>query len=519
MDLQRESLERQARWRPDDVAVREVESGRTRSYAELDSDANRFAHVLKEYGISQGDRVALALPNVIAVPIVVYGCHKIGAIPVVANYWWSAVDFEQAFERTDPDVVVYDVEVAEHIEQVIDDSSSGSGTARTLVMVGGNRDTDGPPELSDLLDDASSTPIDDPVDQPRNVSYIFFTSGTTGDAKAVAHSTKSGRERIMTALTTSRMGSHTVCLLLVPLFHGGGLDTSLRAAVATGAECLLLRNRDAESVVDAIEQFGVTDVRSVPTLTQQVLELTDVDNRDFDAIEHWRNTGAVLSESLASSFVERISPNLFNSYGSSEAGNHAYVGPEDFPERAGAAGRPTFGTDVRTITADTDRSVPPDETVEKGEAGEVIVRSEQLYTGYYNDGEATRERVRDGWYYTHDIGYVQDGVLVIEGRIDDMILSGGELVSAIEVEEVLESHPSVAEAIVVGTPDEEWGEVVTAYVDVREEEADLDAVEGELRAFCKESDALANYKTPRRYEFESSLPHTGTGKKNRESLR
>lgn len=512
MVLQREVVERQARWRPDEVALHQIDTGVEVTYAELDARANAFANALHDRGVRQGDRVVLSLYNTIEFPIALYGCHKRGIVPVATNYRWARDDFEFVFGQVQPSAAVYDVELAEAVE-----SAASSVASMELVCVGGERPAaTGFPELVGTASDERPPPI---VGDAFDVSYVFYTSGTTGNPKAVAHSTRSARERTITSLLTSRMDAHSVCLILLPLFHGGGVDTTLRCVVSAGAELLMLRDPTVESAVDAIEEYGVTDVRSVPTITKRVVDLPGVAERDFSTVEHWRNTGAVLTESLARAFVRTVSPNLYNSYGSSECGNNAILRPEDLPERAGAAGRPVFGNEIRLIEPTTDREVAPHETVEQGEPGEVILRTDQMFTGYYDAGELSREQVRDGWYYTNDVGVVdEDGYLTIEGRLDDMLLSGGELVSVVEVEEAIEDHSNVVEAIVVGEQDEEWGQRVKAHV-VGDGKLDDDTLEAELRDHCEDHPSLARYKRPRVYEFDDALEHTETGKKRRSSYR
>jgi len=508
MVLQESFLERQARWRPEEVALRQVDEDRTLTYHELDDRANAFADVLHDRGVRQGDRVLLALFNTLEFPVALYGCHKRGFVPVATNYRWAAEEFAGAIDRTRPTAVVYDAAVADPIASAVDPDD-----VATTVAVGDDG-TDGP-RFSELLDSGSTDAPPPTTGDSRAVSYVFFTSGTSGTPKAVAHSTESARERMVSSIMTARMTADTVCLLLLPLFHGGGVDTTLRSSIGAGSELLLLREPSAEDAVDLIEAHAVTDVRSVPTLTRRVVDLPDVAGRDFSSIEHWRNTGAVLTESLAEEFVDVVSPNLYNSYGSSECGNTALLGPGDLPEHAGTVGRPVFDTDVRLVEPDTDRRVPPDETVPRGEPGEVIIRTDQMFTGYYEAGEITDERIRFGWYYTRDMGVVDgEGYLTIEGRIDDVVVTGGELVSVAEVEELLESHPNVDGAIVVGEPHEEWGELVRAHV-VGDGELDPETLEARVREFCKESPALANYKRPRKYVFEDALELTDTGKKRR----
>ena len=219
--------------------------------------------------------------------------------------------------------------------------------------------------------------------------------------------------------------------------------------------------------------------------------------------------GSPLSRRLAETLIESVTPNVFNGYGTSETLLDAVLRPEDLPEHAGTVGRPTPDMEVRVVEFDRSRTVLPDETVPPGEEGEVVVRGEPVMDYYFGSEAETRDSVRDGWYYTDDLGVVdEDGYLTITGRADDMILSGGELVSPVEVEETIEEHEGVEAAVVVGRPDEEWGEVVTAYV-VGGATAEA------LDRHCREAEGLADFKRPREYEFVDDLERTATGKKQR----
>lgn len=509
LPLQRSYLEQSAKWQPNSVALRSVDSGETLSYEDLDERANQFSNALSSLGIRQGDRVALALYNTFEFPIAMYGCHKGGFVPVALNYRFATEDFTHAISTVNPSVVVYDTDTREALRPAIEDMRGRIH----LVSVGG--EDDGAIQFDELLDSALSTTPPEFFRDDEDISYMFFTSGTTGNPKAVAHSVRSGRERTVTSIIANSLSSQSVCLLLLPFFHGGGMDSTLRAVVGVGAELLLVRKPTSEGIPDLIEEYGVTDIRSVPTTLKRVLDDPSCTDRDFSTIECWRATGAVLTESLAKDVIENVTPNLYNAYGSSEGGTNVVLRPEDLPQKAGTVGKAALGNEVRVIAYEPGRDVPPSEEVPVGEEGEVIIRSPQLYHGYFGNAEATNERVRDGWYYTHDIGVIdEDRYLLIKGRTDDMILSGGELVSAVEVEEVLETHDKVSEAIVVGRPDDEWGQVVKAVIAPRNG-VEIQNIEDELEAYCRDHPSLARYKRPREYELVEELDHNETGKKLR----
>jgi long-chain acyl-CoA synthetase len=512
-------LERQATWRPDEPAIAVDGSDEVLDYAELSERANRFGNALVDAGLRPGDRIAVSLFNTVEFPIVLYGCHAVGVVPVALNYRLSTREFGHIFDEAAPRAVVYDVETADTVEAAVDASLPDA----LKVSVGGVRP--GATAFDDFVADAPTDPPRTRPYSPDDVAYMITTSGTTGNPSVVAYTGAQGWARNRTSIVASETTPDSTWLALLPWFHGGGIDTVLRSSVTAGASIVALRQYgDPERILSAIERHDVTHVMSVPTVTQRVAEFDRVDEYDCSGIECWRHTGEVLTERQVEQFRETLTHNVYNSYGSSEAGLATMLRPSDLPEHAGSVGRPTIGTDLRVVAFDADRPVSPTDTVPPGTEGEVIVRTDQLFRGYYPVDEATPERVRDGWFYTHDVGVVDDdGYLTITGRTDDMILSGGELVSAVEVEDALESHDDVREAIVVGRPDDEWGERVVAYVvldDAVPTAAESDGPdEAALDAYCKRHDGLADYKRPREYEFVDELPRGETGKKQRADVR
>lgn len=503
-------LEQSAQWHGDETAIRELGADRTVTYRELDERANAIGDALHERGVREKDRVAIVLYNTVEFPEVLFACHKRGFIPVAINGRFGADTFTYVFEQLNPAAIVYDAALGDVAEAATD-----AETNSEMVVVADDLDQthDADVTVRALREAGSVSSPPRPLVSKDEVSYMFYTSGTTGRPKAVAHSIRSARERTDTAIETSGISSESTSLLLLPLFHGGGLDVTLRPAVATGAELLIGRDIDDEMALDAIEAYDVTDVRSVATQMQRFSIRDDVGERDLSSVEAWRHSGGILTESDARTFRETLTQNIYNAYGSSEGGTNSILRPDDLPIHAGTVGRPTVGDTIRVVEHDTDREASPDDTVDAGELGEVIVESEQSFCGYY-EHEGSHGRGPDDWYYTNDLGRVEDGYLRIEGRADDMIISGGELISAAEVEDVLEGRSDVAGCVVVGVPDDEWGERVEAYV-----EADDDVDATTLEEFCKGASALADYKRPRSYEFVDRIRRNEMGKKNREYYR
>lgn len=502
MITHREYLERNAEWRGDRPALQVVETGETVSWEGFDGRANRFGNALTDRGVRKGDRIVLVLYNTVEFPIALYGCYKIGAVPVPVNYMLATADLRYIVDDVNPTVVVYDEEVAEGVEAAIADAvrtpdrvHTGGGDAASFDDV--------------LRSGSSSRPAEYPL-PPDETAYILYTSGTTGDPKGVVYSAQTADRRAVEMTAMTNLTQDSVALQLSPWFHAGGIDNTVHPSVTGGGQLLVHHRFEPGPALDAIERYGVTHVSSVPTLTKRVAEADDVDERDLSTVECWINMGSPLSRGDAELFLETLTPNVYNNYGTTETLTDTVLRPEDLPEHAGTVGRPNVDKRVRVVEADPNGRADPDDTVPVGEEGQVIVSGDTVFDCYYADTEATKRASTDGWFYTRDVGVVDDdGYLTIIGRNDDMILTGGELVSPVEVEDVLEEHDAVEAAVVVGVPDEEWGERVKAVV------VGDDVTESDLVEHCTDHEELAGYKRPREWEFSNEIERTATGKKRR----
>jgi acyl-CoA synthetase (AMP-forming)/AMP-acid ligase II len=496
-------LERNVEWRPSEPGLELVDAGETVTWAAFDDRVNRLATALADRGVRKGDRVAMVLFNTVEFPTTLYACYKIGAVPVPINFMLATGNFRYIFDDVHPTVVVYDAEVAEAVEA----AATGAVSPPDLVCVGAS--PSGGDSYEAVFDSGRPEAPPRVALDPGDPSYVLYTSGTTGAPKGVTYSGRTAYGRTQEGIVCLGLAQDSVALQLSPWFHAGGVDLTVHPAVAAGSTMVVTTDWEPGPAADTIEQYSVTHVVGVPTIAQRIANLADVDERDLSTLECLMCMGSPLSRQLAETLMESVTPNVYNGYGTSETLLDAVLRPEDLPEHAGTVGRPAPDMEVRVIEFDRSRTVLPDETVPPGEEGEIVVRGDPVMDYYFGNESETRASLRGGWYYTDDLGVVdEDGYLTVTGRADDMILSGGELVSPIEVEETLEEHAAVEAALVVGRPDEEWGEVVTAYV-----VGDTDAEE--LDRHCRDSEGLADFKRPREYEFVDDLERTATGKKQR----
>ncbi|WP_226043067.1 class I adenylate-forming enzyme family protein [Natrinema sp. DC36] len=506
MITQRRYLERNVEWRTNKPALEIVDSDETVTYAEFDERVNRIANALTDRGVRKGDRVAMVLFNTVEFPVTLYACYKLGAVPVPINFMLAQDNFRYIFDDIAPKVLVYDAAVEDDITAALE---SATVTAHT---VGVDDCANADESFESLADDDASPPPEVPI-EPGDPTYILYTSGTTGMPKGVTFTAETASNRAQEGARNIGHSQATVALQLSPWFHAGGVDLTVHPVIEAGGTILVTQDWEPESVVEMVETEDVTHIVGVPTVAQRMTELEGIDERDLSSLDCLLCMGSPLSKQLAEEIMETITPNLYNGYGTTETLLDTMLRPEDLPEHAGSAGRPTNDTEVNIIEFDRSRVVAPDETVPHGEEGEIVVSSDAALDYYFGSKEKTKESIRSDWYYTDDLGVIDDGYLTITGRADDMILSGGELVSPIEVEEALEANDDVEAATVVGTEDEEWGQIVTAYVVADDLDAD------DLDEYCKDNESLADYKRPRKYEFVDEIERTATGKKQRYKYR
>ncbi|WP_247730364.1 class I adenylate-forming enzyme family protein [Halovivax limisalsi] len=506
---QRAYLESHVDWRPDETAIRFADTDESLTFAEFGTLANQFANAMHDRGVRYGDRVGMVLFNTREFPIALYGCHKLGAMPVAVNTQLAADDIAYIFDDMNAEALVYDTEIRETVETAAADSVSEHH------LIGAGFEPDDGESFEAVLSSGSDERPPEFRKAESDPSYMFYTSGTTGKPKGVVHSVKSGRERSNSAIIECGISSESISLALLPWYHGAGIDITIRATVSAGAEIIVLKHPDVERSLEVIEEYGVSHVMSVPSLSQRFVEHESIDDRDLSSVDNFMHTGEVLTEKHARTFHEVLSENIYNLYGSSESGISTVLKPDALPEQAGTVGLPAKGVEARIVEPESSGLPDPDNQVPRGEQGELIVRTDQLFSTYFENEAEARTVKRDGWYFTNDLAIINDdGYIEVTGRADDMIISGGELISPIEVEEAIERHDAVAGAIVVGHEDDQWGQRVTAYVS-----GDGSLETDDLDRFLKESDHLADFKRPKAYNIIDELPRTGANKKKRAEFR
>jgi acyl-CoA synthetase (AMP-forming)/AMP-acid ligase II len=469
----------------------------TLSFKEVHERSNALAHALKADGIEAGDAVAIMCRNHRGWIDAMVACSKLGANALFLNTAFSGPQLADVAKREKPKAVIFDHEFAEVLKD------AGKRRKRYVAWHepddGATRD----PRLEDLIARGDTGDLAPPSQQGR---AIILTSGTTGAPKGATRSMPKSIDPIAALLAVIPLRSREKTMVAAPLFHAWGFaQWALGISLATTV--VLKRRFDEEATLSLTAQHECTALVVVPVMIQRILELDDevLDRYDLSKVRAVPVSGSALPGSISDRWMDHFGENLYNLYGSTEVAWATIATPADLRAAPGTAGRPPRGTTVRLYDED-------EREVGRGETGRIFVRNDLAFEGYTGGGN---KAVIDGMLSSGDVGHFDEGGrLFIDGRDDDMIVSGGENVFPGEVEDLLAGHGAVAEAAVFGVDDEQFGQRLKAVVVTREgKELSAD----EVKRYVKEN--LAGYKVPRDVEFVSELPRTSTGKVLKRELR
>lgn len=497
-------LERNARHRPDGLAL--VFEGKEYTHRQHAERIFRLANALIELGLRVQDRVAILCQNC-SQELEAYGAAEVaGFILVPINYRLSVPEMKAILKNCRPSVLLFEEqyrETAEAIAQSADD----------LLMLIGIEDPT-PAGYEGLL--ANASPLR-PSQRPRpdDGVYLVYTSGTTGGPKGVTISHRAMLVGASATAAESGVMPTDRALIVMPLYHIGGKIEHLTFTIR-GATIFLERTFDPQGVLALIERRKLTGGLLGPVMIQRILDVPEIDKYDLSSLRLVHYSSAPMPVSLLRRAVAKLGKIFVQVYGMTEATcctillahQHILEGPENEVRRLASAGQPFFGAEVRIVRDDGTECLP-------NEIGDVQIGGPCLFSGYWNNDSLARAVIRNGWFDTGDRGYFDDEhFLFIADRKKDMIISGGENIYSREVEEVLTTHPAVAEAAIIGVPDPQWGESVKACVVLRSGEK-ADAVE--LIEHCRRS--LASYKKPKSVDFLAELPRLHNGKIDKRALR
>jgi long-chain acyl-CoA synthetase len=475
------------------------------TYAELDHLSDRVAAGLRRNGIRPGDAIALQLPNVPQFLLAYFGILKNGSVVVPLNVLLKAPELEYHLSDSGARALIT-------WSGFLDEAAKGAASAgvdRVYVVstVGATEPSIGSP--FDRLFAELDGPAPFEQTEPGATAAIVYTSGTTGKPKGAE---LTHYQLYMNADTPGRLFGvqpDDVVLVVLPLFHVFGMSSQLNVCVRFGLTMSLLPRFDPEKVLQVIERDRVTIFEGVPTMYISLLNHRTVDQYDLSSLRVGISGGAAIPAEVLDGFEQKFGIVILEGYGLSETASTTTFNTSANDRKIYSVGKPIWGVEVE-IWDDQNSRLPPGAQ----HVGELVVRGVNTMRGYHNNPQATAEAFAGGWFHTGDLGYVdEDGYFFIVDRKKDLIIRGGYNVYPREVEEVLYTHPSVAEAAVIGVPHELVGEDVKAFVEFK---PGMSATEEELILFAKER--LAPYKYPRSVEFRSALPKGATGKIVKEPL-
>lgn len=484
---------------PDAVAM--VDGERRLTYQQWFAVIQSLAAGLKGLGLARGDHLVVVLQNRWEMATLHWACQFAGIVMTPLNWRLKPEELDYCAADAGARVLVYQDVSADAVAA----SPVAQGMRRVVV---GSVPGDGELAFDALLNTPASGTILEAT--PEDWSLMLYTSGTTGKPKGVPRRHRHERHAALAHVAQNLYAYGERTLGVMPLYHTMGVRSLLAMALIDGRFVCVPRF-DPAAVLQAITDEKITNLYLVPTLYHDVLAHPNAAAADLSTVRKLGFAGAPMNEALVHKLVDRFKPDLFvNHYGSSEV--YTFTIDQKAALKPGSAGRAGINQRIRVIKLD---NFDVEKRAAVGEEGQIIadMASEESFEGYWNRPDANAKSLHQGWYFTGDTGYVDaDGDLFVSGRVDDMMISGGENISPVEIESLLSLHPAVDEVAVVGLPDERWGQRVTAFIKRRQP-----VTEQELNDHCVTS-GLANFKRPRGYVWVREVPRSPVGKLLRRKL-
>lgn len=489
---------------PDREALYDLHTGRRYTFAELNVRANRAANFLRErFGVRKGDRVSILAQNSLAYLDLLFGLGKIGAIFAPLNWRLTAHELVYIVNDLQPRVLVCGPEYGPVLEEMRGEIKVGHYISLEGAEIAGA------PDYAGLLEQAKGSEPERPPLEADDAYCILYTSGTTGKPKGAVLPHRQVLWNAINTVVSWGLSENDVSPILTPMFHSGGLFVFLVPLFYAGGRIVLARSFDPEESLKVIVEEKCTVILGVPTLFQVWMNSPAFAQADFTHVHFFISGGAPCPPSLIEAWHRTKGVIMRQGYGLTEVGVNCFsMTDEEALRKAGSVGKPIFHSRMRLVDMHGSDVIA-------GETGELLIAGPHVCSGYWRNPEATAESLRSGWFYTGDMARQdEEGYFYIAGRYKDMIISGGENVYAAEVEAVFREHPSVADAALIGLPDEKWGEVGLMIVAFKPGGG---ASVEELLAHC--DGRLARYKIPKRVELVDELPYSPYGKVMKAELR
>ncbi len=500
-------INRQKLLQPDAVAVTYGDT--TLTYRQLHERICRTAGALSGLGVERGNRVAILSRNCHQYIELYFGASLMGAVTTPLNYRLSPPELAYIINDAEATVLIVGEEYLATVGSIRGDLT----TVREIVCVEGPHG--GAHAYEDLLAAAPAQVPAIDIDE-EDLVYQMYTSGTTGRPKGAMITHRNLMTNVMQILIDAPMAPGNRNLIVAPLYHAAAAITSM-CTLAAGATAVVKQDFIPDEVLASFSADELTHALFVPAMILFLLSMPGIAEVDFGRLQRITYGASPIPAEVLKKAIETFQCEFFQAFGQTESvavltalgpGDHVADGTPEQTRRLASCGRPVFGVDVRVVDED-DNEVP------RGELGEIIARGPNVMKGYWKMPEATAETLRGGWLHTGDLGTMDDsGYVFIMDRLKDMIVSGGENVYPREIEEVLFTHPAVADAAVIGVPSDKWGEAVKAVVVLK---PDASAGADDLIDFCR--DKLAGYKRPSSVDFVDALPKNPSGKILKRELR
>ena len=493
-------VEYQSNFRPKKIAIKEISSGRETSYYELNQRSKSLAGWLQKKGLKKGDRVAILAHNCAEVFELEFACGKIGGVELPLNWRLTKPELEYILNDSKPMCLIYSVEFKDIAQELIKDC----GIKNSLMIEENNFGSEYEQAISE------NNNFETVESNHDDLIMLMYTSGTTGHPKGAMINHQMQFFNTVNLGATARITDKTIQLVVLPLFHTGGMNCYANPILHNGGQIVLMKEFDPGKALEIINNpdFGITHFFAVPAPFQFMMQHPNFATTDFSRIEGAGVGGAPCAEVIIETWQNK-GVELWQGWGMTETSPGGIgLSGDDAARKIGSAGKPLLHTEVKIVDEKGNE-------VKQGEVGEILIKGPNITPGYWNNEEATKNSFVDGWLKTGDAAQMDDeGFIYIVDRQKDMYISGGENVYPAEIENVLYQLPQIAEAAIIGIPDEKWGEVGLAFIALKPNEnlSDEDIVNHCLKN-------LAKFKIPKTVEFIEALPRNATGKVLKRTLR
>lgn len=490
--------------RPDEVAMIYAVDDRKWTFKELDREACKCANALQSMGVGNQDRVAYLDKNLPEYFSYLFGTAKLNAVTVPVNWRLAPPEMEYIINDSDSKILLIGEEFLPMLTQMTLDLEH-------IIVLGDVSETSYLSYLQWIEGQPDSIAIS--AASPDDICFQLYTSGTTGLPKGV-ETTHSNMFAMNNSLSELGYSNETVSLVCMPLFHIAGNGWAI-ASFIKGAKIILMKDVDVQEILQVIPKYEITHTVFVPAVLQFLLMQPNVGAVNFSSLEVILYGASPISEKVLKDSIRTFQCEFFGTYGLTETtGGVTKLGPEDHASGSSGAkllrscGQVSNGHEIKIMDTTTG------EEITDGRVGEIWIRGPQIMRGYWKDEQATADAIdSNGWLRSGDAGYMQEGYVYIHDRLNDMIVSGGENIYPVEIENILMQHSAVADVAIIGVPDDKWGETVKALVC----KADESVTEDELMDYCREY--LAHYKCPTSIEWVKQLPRNPSGKILKKELR